>query len=31
MAIINLKIINDKQNLHKRENAKQIFSDQIYV
>ena len=30
MAIINLKVINDKQNLYKRRNAKYIFSDQMY-
>ena len=30
MAIINLKVINDKQNLYKRGNGKYIFSDQMY-
>lgn len=30
MAIINLKVINDKQNLYKRGNGKYIFSNQMY-
>ena len=30
MAIINLKVLNDKQNSYKRGNGKYIFSDQMY-